>query len=68
MMLIWCAVQAVGGFGVLVWGVTTWHDKRHVTLARARQAGRLRLRADYEHWCHIHGHPAGTYGQYRPHV
>ena len=53
-------VLAICGLAAGCWGVTTWHDKRHVTLARLRQ------RADYQHALVMRGDPRGTYGQYPP--
>ena len=37
-------VLAVTGLAGVCWGVSTWHDKRHMT-----KVG-LARRADYEHW------------------
>lgn len=53
-------VLAVAGLVAGCWGVTTWHDKRHVTHTRLRQ------RADCEHRLVMRGDPRGTYGRFPP--
>jgi hypothetical protein len=62
-ILVTGGVMAVlGPLGVMMWMVTTRHDKRHVTFAE------IRWRADYENQLTAHGHPAGIHGRYRPYV
>ena len=64
-MILLLSVVVVPGLvsaGALLWWLATRDYKRHVTQIQ------ICWRADYEHWLHMKGHPAGIYGRFPPYV